>query len=492
MKLKYNIYLCLCIALLIGGMQSCVKDHSTGIVSPLPEVVVTGLAESYTVYTQKDTLRIHPSVQGEERYNYYWTAFSTDFVQGTAPKPDTLARTMDLAYQVSLEPGSYLLVLNVEEKKTGVTTLIELPLTVSTLNMNGWYFLKDKAGKTDFDFVYPTGRIDDWIAFYNDGEALEGSAKKAVFTPLMKTALNSTDLFAALSVITDRSAAIYRIDNGKTVFNYEDMFFSQPSVKAPQNIFQPAGTSFLTLQNDGRAYSLTKGAKFANLPNSYKLSSISCSAAMDILFDEHSRSVVLINGANYAALPASGNALKNMDADILWMSGYTGIRSVAMLLFKKDNGSGLLVKLDAQYGTLAGYTPTLITAMDSLPATHGLLSASAIGGDYDADYIFYAKGSQLYMTDIATAQENLQLSLPAGEAITCIQHIKYPQPTMAGLHYTMDKLAVASYKDGHYKVWLYTISSTGRVTGHDQPDFEGEGRVANITYLENGNGSRSF
>jgi hypothetical protein len=470
----------------------CVKDSSTGSIHPLPAVVVNGLEDNYTVYTHKDTLHIHPSVQNGDNYNYYWTAFTTVFIQGQAPSPDTLSRTKDLDYVMLLNPGQYILVFNVEDKKTGVTQLINVNMSVATLNMNGWYLLKDNQGVTDFDFVYNGGRIDNWIAFYNNGKSLEGNAVKAVFTPSFMTTLTSTDIFNALTVISDKDAGIYRIDNGAKIWGFDSMFFKKPAVRNLQNIFQPTAANSLGLINDNKAYTLTKGALFTDMSGNYKCSAVVGVAAMPIGFDENSKSVIFYDGVNFDPVGSNGSALKNMNAELVWMNGYAGIRSVAMMLFRMPDGRGELVKLNGSWGYLAGYSSPLIMAWDTLPATHGLMSASVIGGDYDADYIFYAKDNSIYVTDLATVREGLQVTLPAGETITCIQHIKYPQQVDATIQVTTDCLAVASYSNGHYKIWLYKISSTGTIQALSQPNFEGVGRVANITYMEQGSGSRVF
>jgi hypothetical protein len=72
-----------------------------------------------------------------------------------------------------------------------------------------------------------------------------------------------------------------------------------------------------------------------------------------------------------------------------------------------------------------------------------------------------------------------------------MQHIKYPAPT-SGVIYKVDYLAIATYANGRYKVWLQPISSIGTIQPLGQPNFEGQGRVSCINYLEQGNGSRVF
>lgn len=472
---------------------ACTKDKTTSADRPLPAFTVSGLQTSYAVLTRKDTLRIHPTVQDESRYEYYWTAFDANYTIGKGnKKPDTLAKTKDLDYAVILNPGPYVLVYNVKDKETGVTKLFNVNMTVSTLNMNGWYLLKDKDGKTDFDFIHGQGRIDNWIAFHNEGKSLEGAAVEAVFTPSFKMALTSQDIFAAFTVLSGKDAAIYRIDNGKVMRTFDDMFFNTPPTRRLQSVYQPVNTNNIGVVNDGQVYVMQKGTLFSSLPyNPAKLSSITAVGAMSLAFDQDSKSLVLINDFNFQAVPASGAELKNMNADLVWLNSYAGLRGLAMALFRKPDGSGLLYRLNVQFGFLFGTQQPMIQAKVTVPGTHSIMAATAIGGNYDADFIYYALGNKVYMTDLITLQEALQVTLPAGETVTGIQHIKYPQPS-AGIPITTDFLSIATYANGRYKVYLHKISSTGTIQPLAQPNFEGEGRINTVIYMENGNGSRVF
>lgn len=473
---------------------ACTKDKSTPGDRPVPAFEVSGLQTSYSALTLKDTLRINPNVQNESRYEFYWTAFSSAFIQGSGNiKPDTLAKTKDLNYAVKLNPGPYILVFNVKDKETGIIKLFNVNMTIATLNMNGWYLLKDNGGKTDFDFIHNTGRIDNWIAFYNGGKSLEGTAVKAVFTPSFKMTLTSTDLFSAFTVLSDKDAAIYRIDNGKVMRTFDDMFFSKPATRRLQSAFQPMNTNILGLINDGKAYTMSKGTLFSTLPaTSTRLSSLTAVAALCMGFDDVSKSFVLIDGFSFPTPGANAADLKNMNADLVWINGYAGGRSGALMLFRKPDGSGQFFKLNAAYGFLSGSQSPMVLAKPTVPQTHGIMSASAIAGNYDNDFIYYAVGNKIYLSDVVTTQESLQITLAAGETVTDIQHIKYPQPIQTSTPITLDFLAIATYANGRYKVYLHKISSTGTIQPLPQPNFEGEGRVTNITYMEQGNGSRTF
>jgi hypothetical protein len=486
---QFNILIIALIGLLAS---SCTKDDSTGATSPLPTFDVSGITDTIRLYTHQDTLRLSPAIADEKAYDYYWTNISANFVSliGNQNKTDTLAFTKDINYPVMLDPGQYYLVFNIRDKKTGVVKLKRIFLNISTLNNDGWYLIKDNNGKTDVDFIHKKGRIDNWIAFNNNGRSLEGNAVKGLFSGSMRSTLSSSDLYGSLVVLSDKDAGIYRVSNGVQAYAYDSMFFGKPANRRPQNVFQPQSAGNLMLINDNKAYCMTKGALFTDLPQTYKPSQLAVVGAMDLGWDPNTRSVFCYNGTAYAGLGNNGAELKNMNANLTWMAGFPGVRSVAFMLFKLPDGNGMLYKLNTLYGFLLG-SGTLIMARDTISPSHGLMNASMIAGNYDADYIYYAVGSDIYLTDIATATERLQFTLPAGEIVTAIQHVKYPVP-VTNVVYTTDYLAIATYNNGHYKVWLHKISSTGVIQAQSQPAFEGDGRINTVIYMEQGQGSRVF
>lgn len=477
---------------------ACNKDKST-IGAPLPVANVTGLKDTLTVYSHRDTLKLNPIVENESSYDYYWTLFNSSYSPGQGlVLADTIGRTKSLSYIVLKDPGAYILVFNVKDKKTGVNKQFNTVLNISTLTMNGWYLVKDNNGKTDMDFIYPTGRIDNWISNFNGGQSLDGNAVKGIYVSQLKTSPTATTTFNGIMVTSTNDAGIYRVDNGAKFLGFDSMFFTTPTTRKLQNIFQPAASINLGLINNGVAYSMVKGTRFTILPSVFnnvsynQLSPLVGTAAMDIGFNPISKSVFCYNGASFSALNANyGKDLTNMDAKPKWFTGYAG-RSIALLLFNSTRtDSGYLFKLDGTYGPLAGFSGPLILVRDTLAPSHGLLRADKICGHYDVDIIYYSVGNNIYATDVASLQEKPQFSVPLDETITCIQYVKYPDPMIAKPS-KIDYVAVATYKAGRYKVYLCTVSSTGTLQSPSQPNFEGVGRVANLFYMEQGIGSRVY
>jgi len=482
---------------------ACNKDESTGA-GPVVQLGVTELKDTINVYTHRDFIKVTPVVQHENDFEYYWTLFFSPnpFNPGQGLiKPDTLARTKDLNYEVLKDPGAYILVFNAKDKSTGVTRQVNIVVNITTLTMNGWYLVKDNGGKTDMDFIYPTGRIDNWIANFNEGKSLDGNFVSAVFSPQFKASVTAQTTFPTLVVASKNDVGIYRVDNGAMVMNFDNMFFTKPATRQPQAVFQPIATNGLGFINDGKAYNLTKGTLFANLPENYNsivynnLSPLTAVVAQDLGWSPVRKSVFLYSGSYYTELKAAngGNKLQNMNANLQWMAGYTGGRSVAMLLFRNPLDTGYLFKLNATYGPLATGSGTLIMNADTLKPQHGLMNASVIGGNYDVDLIYYAVGDKIKMMDVASATENELFTLPAGETVTAIQHVKYPEPTGTPVPTsTVSYIAIATYKAGRYKVYLHTISGTGTISALSQANFEGDGRVSSVIYMEKGNGTRVF
>lgn len=67
------------------------------------------------------------------------------------------------------------------------------------------------------------------------------------------------------------------------------------------------------------------------------------------------------------------------------------------------------------------------------------------------------KDQKLYKYVIDNQHEEAILDLPAGEKVTCMQHIMYPNPMSETYGSKIDCFAIATYANGKYKVWLARI-----------------------------------
>jgi len=489
---------------------ACNKDDSTAA-GPVVTLKVTGLKDTFNLYTHQDFLKVTPVVENESSFDFYWTLFSTNFAAVNnlgIVKPDTIAKTKDLNYEILKDPGTYILVFNARDKATGIVRQVNMVANFTTLTLNGWYLMKDNGGATDMDFIYNGGRINNFIAFYNGGKSQDGAAVQAVFVPAFKTSLTTQNTYSAIMVLSKNDAAIYRVDNGSKVMSFDsNMFFSKPTVKNPQAVFQPIGTQYLGFINDGKYYSLTKGALFANAPQTLNgisytsLSPLTADVALDLGWDPVRKSMFgystsTFQELKYALNSGVGNGidkLQKVNGNLQWMTGYTGGRSVAMVLFRNPQDTGYFYKLNGTYGPIALGNATVVVNADTLKPQHGLMNASIIAGNYDVDLIYYVVNGKLYMMDVASASETYLFDLPAGETVTAMQHVKFPEPVGTPVPVsTLSYVAIATSNAGHYKVFLCPISGTGTLTLPAQPAFTGDGSIKTMIYMEKGAGTRVF
>ena len=352
--------------------------------------------------------------------------------------------------------------------------------------------MKDEDNETDFDFYYSGGQIHNWIANFN-GKSLPGKGLDAVFLSGMKSNPKSTELYSAIGVVSDQDAAIYRLDDGKAQYSFDKMFFTKPAVKKPHRMLAPMNGSVLLI-NDKQVYQMIKGTYFANTSaNSYSLSPHAALSSLDIFFDEKSKTVIPLDNNTFRQFLTNGDALKNTNSDLLWMEGYVYPRNTTSLLLKNTTTqTGRLIKLSSTYSNLISSTGQLVLMDKALERDHPLLQADHITGNFDNDIVYYTKVNKLFALNFASMQSELQITFDSQTQVTCMQHIKFPAPGSAGVVNKIDYIAVATYTNGKYKVWLYKLDSLGNLIAKSSPDFEGNGRVSHINYIENGQGTRNF
>ncbi|MDR1415071.1 MAG: hypothetical protein LBI96_04590 [Odoribacteraceae bacterium] len=480
---------------------ACYRDKGNYNYRDVDPVTVTGIAESYVAFSYQDVLRVNPAVTNEERYDFCWLLYSTAFNVNARviPRPDTIARSKNLEYAVRENPGSYILVFSARDKETGYTELTTVPLTVTTVNMTGWYVLKDNGGKTEFDFfatdATPAPTVANWISLYNDGRQLDGAAVKAVFVPGFKITPND-DPLNVFAVVSGNDAAIIRIDNGEIIMDYDNMFFIRPLARNPQNIILDLSENTIYMINDHILYTMNKvGGLFVDPPSwDYRVSPLSAISfsPLIIVFDEQAKSLIRFGNNLFSPYNDASTALKlnNLDAEVMWMEGYNypRWRVYALLEHASPAGTFSLVKLQNDYG---GSTSVIGESQD-IPSTLQLPHADKWAGNFEYDIIYFARDNKLYRANMDTNPpvESLQVTFEPGEVITCMQHMVKPVPQSPGT-VVKNCLAVATYAAGRYKVYLYSIE-VGNLVPLEHPNFQGEGRVTTVNYVQPDGSLRVF
>ena len=479
------------------GFIACFEDDNNYNYAVLEDVLIEGIEEEYTKISHQDMLSITPTVTTTADVEYAWELWTSIRKDGTIYKPDTLAQTKDLNYEITETPGTYYLIFNVKNKLTGVTTMFQSTLKIETINSTGWFLLKDEGvteKHTDYDFFYNGGRIDNWIAFYNDGRQLKGSAVKSVFTPNYSKSSEANEINNYLSMLVPVSSediCLIELNSGVIERDCESLFFSEP-VKNFQNIDVTNSNFEMYLVNDGRFYHMSPlgGGSFYEVSGSYNIAPYRFNGLMNsIFFDEASQSFMYANSTSIAPYiestdaPISSNA---MNADLLWGSSVnfknqsTGWYSYCLLQQHGPAETYLLAKISGAYNY---NNSNPIKEVDNLPATLNLVSAERWAVNADYGIIYFVKDHQLWKYLIDSQYEEAILDLPVGEEITYMRHIAFPNPLSNMYSSEVNCFAIATYADGRYKVWLHEFDGDN-LKPLDTPTFEGNGRVACVTYVK--------
>lgn len=470
-------------------LQACYKDDSSDLEKLTPVLKVVGVNENYSLNKDLDVLVINPqfSEADPKDFSFVWTLLKKDR-QPQDPKPilDTIGREANLNYNIKAIPGAYILSLHAKHNRTGVTKMYNYVFTSNTPYMSGWYILKEENGKSDLDFFYQGGKIENWIARNQNGKSLEGKALKVFHMPAIKTSMTSPNLFSVLVAATDQDVAMYKLEDGSKVMDYENMFFTKPATKKVQNVIRTPAER-LILINDNKAYSYFVGTRFGDAPESkYKIGDISASGSACMLFDEYTKSLFLFDPpSSFIEVNDAWTSLRNTNSDLVFMEGFRGTRNTALLILKnRSDNSGKIIDLNMGWGMWSSKTG-FIKKETPLAAGSPLLTADKIAGNYSDEVLYYAKGNQLFSVNYDNTVHKLQAEYDPGAIITNIQHVRFP--AVAAPDY--NKIAVSTYLNGKYKVWIHSINSTGVLEVKSVPDFEGTGKASTFVYVKEGQGS---
>lgn len=294
-----KIYMAVWLSLATLLLVACFEDDSKNDYTELDEIVIEGIADKYSKVSHQDVLSITPKVTTKAEVEYVWELWSAGRQTGVIPRPDTIGRAKDLNYEVKETPGAYYLVFNVKDVNTGVTTTYKSDFDVVTINSTGWYLLKDEGTGdkyTDYDFIYDGGRINNWIAFYNDGKKLKGEAVKSIFISKYsrETGSGLYDYTCMLAPVAKEEVSLVELNSGIVERSFESLFFDLPENKDFRNIDVSNNGSEVHLINGNDFYFMNAQGAGSFYPSygTYEVSDFRLNGLQGpILFDTRSRIV---------------------------------------------------------------------------------------------------------------------------------------------------------------------------------------------------------
>ena len=484
-----KIYAMLVLTLFV--FASCFNDDSNYDYADPLDIQVEGIQNQYTVSTG-DIIQLRPVVTPANRdYEYFWTI--TPASAQTAAAVDTVSREMNWDYTVDRSIGSYKLRFCAKDKQTGIFAYKEYNLNVTTDMATGWWILKGDADGTDIDFISSNKEKRDLIYSVN-GRKMQGDPLNLHFTLYYwvfdESSLRDVQTNAVFAASSSDIVALEYF-TGKIVADYESLFVDLPANRNVQALFSGPSDVHVCVDNTvytmyNSRYNIYKQFIIKSLGD-YQLSPYRhCShATLPLLFDEKTSSFCTVsrNSPNLDFFTDGSPSSKNLDMDMIYMGGKSTTASsqgdVALAVMKKKNTN------DYQLFTLNGFASSVssnpVQQTTTLNSNLEMLKADVRALNQNNNIIYYFKNSKLYACNLDNQTESEQdIMLSAGEEVTYMEFLKY---SPYGLNDSwFDYLAIATVKDGNYKVYLHPVSAA--IVLPAEKIFEGKGRVKRVCYME--------
>lgn len=498
--MKKIIYLNILLSLFL---ISCLGDNSNYDYDFMEEVTISHASSSYTV-TYGDSLIISPTVTtgNDEEYSYRWTMYNdTDWLAGgPGDNLDTISYDKNLAVIANFEVGDYTMMYYVVHKETGYEKSSKVSLSILTDFSRGWYFLKTTSDdNTELDFHNGESMLENSLQTVS-GVTLEGASKYLTIVPTW--IYNDKDGNAmyqkqTLFITTEKDAAQVLVEELKVEYDdYEDFFYGEPSTSPPLRICTHYAYWYAAI---------TPSALYINSITYNQIAGkwgygLSLDGAMDLsdqflpdytrglLFDKNSMSFlyytyggVLYNVSDtdasetvYAVKP------NNMDCyplKITW-KGYTVMDNI-------NKQERYIIKLWDLFNSRASntlYNP-IDPAVDtiSVAACPEFYKSEIFAGDKDHTVFYYGNEDKVSMYNMVAKTETASIATFDGEEITYIKN--YCWSSSSDADYNFNYLVVATYKDGRYKVYMYSLISGIPDPSIEPIIYEGEGKITDMCYV---------
>lgn len=501
-----NIKIILFAACLLFVM-GCEKDTNEYNHELAENITVAGLESEYTLLSEYDVLKIDVSANTTypvSDFDFSWGVYETNVSGAIPPKLDTIGQGPKLVYPVKLRAKTWMLVLIVKNRVSGLTKYVATPLHIITKFTRGWYIAKTEGDSTDLDLHLTPEKIDvttleaNVFSFLN-GHKLYGQAKRLNFQSRYKSDI--TGILAntrTLFVQTDQSIRPLNINTLKEIHDDGSIFLGGTPIGGVGALFTASVSSYLI--RGGQLYTLyhngANSGKFGaaimmdkqNTP--YQLSDyfVASTTEVPILWDRLSGSFVTAEGYGTYMTQFKDDTnnkdikVRNNNKSLLYM-GYkdriydqarwtTDQVGYAILQDKGDLSLRSLVKLFDKDRTL---TITPIT----IPTNSLLYDATMYAlNQEDESILYFLKDNNIYSHNLDNGYEQLQFSVPQGEQVTQIKHLKYEE----GTAYTFNYIIIATQKAGKYVIRFFNKLS-GNLESTPVFTLRGEGVAKDILYI---------
>ncbi|MDR2413893.1 MAG: hypothetical protein LBD64_02775 [Odoribacteraceae bacterium] len=478
-------------------LVSCYRDKGNYDYTPVSDIEISGLEESYILVTGVDTLRISPLVNTtypESDLEYRWVlAKSTNSGNTVSDKftYDTIREQRDLAFPVTEPPGVYYLYCRVNNPRNGYAAFARTTLEIGTLYNRGHYILKETAdGNSELDLLLEDGRLLPDILQSTRGATIPGAPRslgmlyaKSLVDP------NSWEKVRnhCLGVVTRAGqAVVYRAFDMYRAFDHQTLFFDEPA-DVPYKFYTSAYSceylSSAGLFSEHNASIMTVG----NTAGKYSYPETDVAGGSDHwAYSVNMWGALYWDESNHRLVHGNANGMANeLISDDFPMPGATHD-----CLFAGTYGPDVIHALfrDNSTGEYLLYTITIafmrgapaVTAVKSLPDPGRWANAALkASNETSANIVYFVHENRLFYYDVANdAEHAIDIpTLPDGE-ITHVAHRHFNFTDAPAFDY----FSIATFANGQYTLQAYQMIG-GIPNGEPVLVARGAGKVKQVQYL---------
>lgn len=494
--MKKTIMKLMFIMLLYVCMTACYEDKGNYDYTPLPDVKMENLKESYTV-TQFDTLNITPEVSlPEGNYEYSWRIWIN---QVNGSESITISHEKNLAYEVLESPGNYVMVYTITNKDTQVSTYKTMQLIIQGLITEGWLVLHEKEGKTDFDLLmspYFSRRVTKDIELRNlyesiNGEPLPGGRGVSI-------ANYNAGSRQYVYVLTENAGVRLSAVTMQKMYDLSSLMVDGRPLKPQSYSWLPWGNmTYLAemLVSDGRFYMAQFGDNLFAEPvfkdgGTYKASPYLGWwlewTLRAVLYDElHGRFLRVANNVlTFMEFPPAPGALfdlNRMNGHLVYMEDGFNKYEYAVI---QDWTTGKRILYVINFLTEDNQYAVALYNTDGCPE-FGTANCFAVGSR--GNVFYYATEDKVYQYDYSGSNTaSVVLEASPGEKITCMELMKPNEDYyVTSQPYDNKVLVIATHNEttGEGKIYMYYLNeANGALDKSSQKVYAGFGEIIDIEY----------
>ncbi|MDD2425838.1 MAG: PKD-like family lipoprotein [Bacteroidales bacterium] len=516
-------FLMLAVVLLAG----CYVDKGNYDYKEINEIVidVSDIPTEYNI-SQFDELTIDPEVTftkntiPEEDLEYKWTIFNTHYANSYSEVIGN-ERVFSGPITQQSSSSSYILMLDVKDKVTGVAAQQRFTLWISSNIISGWLVVHTANNQSDLDYIATTNAvptISENRRFSNVYSLVNGSKIEGTATFVAGARKNNT---VVNSIYIGTENELYKIKGKTFEFEYlsQSMFTIVPTVIKPQ-CYEIGGTysNYQFLINNNQLHSIANQSawevtfSYALLPNAGTLGTSAVELAPFIYMPEDFPSTTRFGGVfydklgqrfvilPYATMPVTtlskftdqvGAAfnVNNIGKELIYME--RGYNNYCYSVFKDNSGNGRWLYVSDFNKAMSS---NMAVAAYDMSALTNIANAKFFSTGNRGQVLLYATTRDIYTYEYAGSNTAVKINndFPAGEEITSMKI--YKPGTTNGLGEANGAiLYVATWNGTEGKLYEFSMNEANGYLRNKTPlnIFTGFGKIMDMNHKLEGTGTGS-